>query len=104
MQPFVDSQPADRPTLRVVGSHEDVPTATPEPVMAHPKSFSAGLPVTGAWRPGDPVGRRQFADITEKRPFVLENGSVLTEAVVAYETWGELNDDASNAILVCHAL
>lgn len=72
--------------------------------MAHPKSFSAGLPVTGAWQPGDPVGRRQFADITVKRPFVLENGSVLTEAVVAYETWGELNEDASNAILVCHAL
>ena len=53
VQPFVDSQPADRPTLRVVGSHEDVPTATPEPIMAHPKSFSAGLPVTGAWQPGE---------------------------------------------------
>lgn len=72
--------------------------------MARPTPIRAGLPVTGAWRPGDPVGRRQFVELTKNRPFVLENGSVLKHAELAYETWGELNEDASNAILVCHAL
>jgi homoserine O-acetyltransferase len=38
------------------------------------------------------------------RPFVLEGGGCLTDVTIAYETWGELNGDASNAILVCHAL
>ncbi|QRZ61146.1 homoserine O-acetyltransferase [Rothia sp. ZJ932] len=34
----------------------------------------------------------------------LESGEVLPEVTLAYETWGELNHDASNAILVLHAL
>ena len=62
------------------------------------------LPVTGAWREGDPPGRRKFARIATDRPFVLEGGGALTDVTIAYETWGELNDDRDNAILVCHAL
>lgn len=34
----------------------------------------------------------------------LECGKVLEEHELVYETYGELNDDKSNAILVCHAL
>ncbi len=34
----------------------------------------------------------------------LECGQSLEEVEVAYETWGELNQHKSNAILVCHAL
>lgn len=34
----------------------------------------------------------------------LECGATLPSVTVAYETWGKLNGDASNAILVCHAL
>ncbi|MEZ2391326.1 homoserine O-acetyltransferase [bacterium RCC_150] len=34
----------------------------------------------------------------------LEAGGLLPEVVLAYETWGQLNADASNAILVEHAL
>ncbi|QDT12585.1 homoserine O-acetyltransferase MetX [Planctomycetes bacterium K23_9] len=34
----------------------------------------------------------------------LELGGRLSGAVCAYETWGKLNDDASNAVLVCHAI
>nr|WP_174257919.1 homoserine O-acetyltransferase [Phytoactinopolyspora alkaliphila] len=34
----------------------------------------------------------------------LESGQVIPDVRVAYETWGELNDDASNAVLVQHAL
>lgn len=61
-------------------------------------------PVTGAWRPGDPVGRRQFATLFTDRPLALRAGGVLSSIAVAYETWGTLNADASNALLVLHAL
>jgi homoserine O-acetyltransferase len=64
----------------------------------------AALPVTGAWRPGDLPGRRQFAHLGEDRPFVLEGGGMLEHAQLAYETWGELSPAADNAVLVCHAL
>jgi homoserine O-acetyltransferase/O-succinyltransferase len=36
--------------------------------------------------------------------FTLECGQVLPRMVVAYRTYGRLNADASNAVLVCHAL
>lgn len=62
------------------------------------------LPATGAWRPGDPLGRRQMLRIAEERPFVLEGGGALRRIDVAYETWGTLDADAGNAVLVCHAL
>jgi homoserine O-acetyltransferase len=70
-----------------------------------PSSHPSTLPVSGAWRPGDPVGHRQFLHLPPDRPFVLEGGGVLHGGVsVAYETWGELAPDGGNAILVCHAL
>lgn len=34
----------------------------------------------------------------------LESDAILPEARLAYETWGQLNEDASNAILILHAL
>ena len=66
--------------------------------------FPQGLPVTGAWQLGDPEGDRRFAEIAADRPFALEWGGSLSEVRVAYETWGNLDADASNAVLVCHAL
>ena len=62
------------------------------------------LPASGAWRLGDPVGQRRFVAFAPERRFQLEGGGSLKGVTVAYETWGVLNDDASNAILVCHAL
>ncbi len=56
---------------------------------------------SGAWRDGDDPGRRQFADIGALE---LESGNQLPEVRLAYETWGELNADGDNAILVLHAL
>ena len=56
---------------------------------------------SGAWRDGDPVGRRQFVDLGAVE---LERGGVLPAVRVAYETWGELNAAGDNAILVEHAL
>ena len=37
-------------------------------------------------------------------PLPLELGGSLPDVTVAYETWGALAPDASNAVLVCHAL
>jgi homoserine O-acetyltransferase len=62
------------------------------------------VPMSGAWRPGDPPGRRQFLTIAQDRPLALEGGGALRDVTIAYETWGQLADDAGNAILVCHAL
>ena len=42
--------------------------------------------------------------ICDGRCFALEGGGVLDEITVAYETWGTLDADGSNAVLVCHAL
>lgn len=35
---------------------------------------------------------------------LVDSGSVIPDATLAYETWGTLNEDASNAVLVLHAL
>ncbi|GEL99827.1 homoserine O-acetyltransferase MetX [Cellulomonas terrae] len=59
------------------------------------------VPASAAWRDGDPVGRRQFADLG---PLKLESGGRLPAVRLAYETWGELNEDGTNAVLVLHAL
>ena len=69
-----------------------------------PGYWSADLPVSGAWMETDAPGERLFHDLTPDRPFVLECGESLTTAHIAYETWGELNENADNAVLLCHAL
>lgn len=38
------------------------------------------------------------------RPLTLELGGELRGVRVCFETYGELNEDASNAVLICHAL
>jgi homoserine O-acetyltransferase len=62
---------------------------------------AGGLPPTGAWKEGDHPGSRKFADLGA---FELELGGHLPHVRVAYETWGELNAESSNAVLVLHAL
>lgn len=71
---------------------------------SQPNSFSNSIPATGAWLEGDPLGNRQFFNLGEGRKFVLESGDHLAGLTLAYETWGTLNADASNAVLICHAL
>lgn len=36
--------------------------------------------------------------------FQTENGDCLTQPVIAYKTWGNLNASRDNVILICHAL
>ncbi|WP_404867445.1 homoserine O-acetyltransferase [Kitasatospora griseola] len=59
-------------------------------------------PATGAWRDGDPAGRRRW--FTLPGPLDLEAGGTLPGGRLAYETWGSLAPDGSNAVLVLHAL
>jgi len=42
--------------------------------------------------------------LAQDEPLRLDSGVELPNVHVAYETWGQLNADKSNAILVCHAL
>ncbi len=58
-------------------------------------------PATGAWQPGDPIGNRNFY---VGGPLQLEAGGLLPEYTLAYETWGTLNEQGDNAVLVLHAL
>jgi homoserine O-acetyltransferase len=60
-------------------------------------------PASGAWQPNQPAGTRQFFSLPVERPFSLDVGSSLHGVTIAYETWGTLNSDASNAVLLCHA-
>ncbi|MDJ1369907.1 homoserine O-acetyltransferase MetX [Gulosibacter molinativorax] len=57
-------------------------------------------PATGAWLEGDNPGQRKFVSVGD---FEFEHGGSVPVRI-AYETWGELNADASNAVLVLHAL
>jgi homoserine O-acetyltransferase len=67
-----------------------------------PRRPPAGpVPASGAWREGDPVADRRFADVGT---FDLESGARLPDVRVAYETYGELAPDGSNAVLVLHAI
>jgi len=66
-----------------------------------PVPARAPVPASSAWRSGDPAGRRHFADLG---PFALESGGRLPAVRLAYETWGTLNEDGTNAVLVLHAL
>lgn len=51
------------------------------------------------------VTHTQYAELfTPQSPLRLSGGAELAQVEVAYETYGELNHDASNAIFVCHAL
>ena len=64
--------------------------------------MDAPTPATGAWREADPPGRRQWVRLV--RPLPLERGGELPAVQLAYETWGTLAPDRSNAVLVLHAL
>ncbi|MEM7577778.1 MAG: homoserine O-acetyltransferase [Planctomycetota bacterium] len=53
-------------------------------------------------RVAGPLRHVQQATFPEPLPLAL--GGILPGVDVAYETWGTLNEHASNAVLVCHAI
>src|ERR1700693_3275974 len=57
--------------------------------------------VTGAWLESHDPGERHFIQIGD---LALESGEVLPDITIAYQTWGNLNEERNNAILVNHAL
>lgn len=66
-----------------------------------PLSYDGPPPASAAWREEDAVGDRRFADVGD---VLTESGVVVPAVRVAYETWGELSPDGSNAVYICHAL
>lgn len=74
--------------MTVLGEHREVAADT-------------SPPVGGAWQPAQGVGDRLFASLGALE---LESGAVLEDVHVAYETWGALDADGGNAVLVLHAL
>jgi len=50
------------------------------------------------------VETRRVVLFTEGDPLVLESGETLAPVEVAYETYGTLAPDGSNAVFICHAL
>jgi homoserine O-acetyltransferase len=60
----------------------------------------------GVWQAGRDPGHRRFVELGGPGDggFQLESGGCLESVTVAYETWGEINGDGTNAVLVLHAL
>ena len=54
--------------------------------------------------PADSVGIVSPKTQRFDEPLTLRSGRILDSYELIYETYGELNSDASNAILICHAL
>jgi len=50
------------------------------------------------------IVKTQYFTFAQRVPFQLESGATLSPVTLAYETYGQLNADCSNAILIVHAL
>ncbi len=96
------ARPLHRSSLIATNSEDNLESAGSTHARAN--RYFNDLPASGAWKDGDPPGERRFFRWDTGRPFLLEAGGSLNELVVAYETWGELTPDTSNAVLICHAL
>jgi len=55
-------------------------------------------------QPPAPIRTAQDLKLTLKNPLVLQSGVTLSPVTLAYQTYGTLNADRSNCVLVCHAL
>lgn len=46
----------------------------------------------------------KYYNIPKGEKFIFESGLKLVDLTIAYETYGELNEEKTNAVLLCHAL
>ncbi len=71
-------------------------TSTPPPHTRRLKEKNGPIGLKGAY--GENIDGHSL--FTHKDNFTFKHGGVIPSLNVAYETWGELNEDRSNAILV----
>jgi len=55
------------------------------------------------------ASKNPFGDLIQQQiaivpSFTLESGATLKDIPVAYKTWGKLNEQADNVLVICHAL
>nr|WP_262693843.1 homoserine O-acetyltransferase [Kordiimonas aquimaris] len=67
-----------------------------------PEGFSERLNSAGAVHVINPNSNR--LTLFKDKPLTLDGGAELSPVDVAFETYGTLNAEASNAVLICHAL
>ena len=46
----------------------------------------------------------QHQGVTIAKPLPLDSGQALPSVTIAWQSYGALNADRSNAVLICHAL
>ncbi len=65
--------------------------------------MQSGVPHNSSWAE-DSVGIVTPITQSFDQPLQLKSGKVLSSYKIVYETYGELNREKSNAVLICHAL
>ncbi|MBI2886171.1 MAG: alpha/beta fold hydrolase [Chloroflexi bacterium] len=83
----------------------------PSPTLRFPagslaEKVARGEPVEPVWplKPTlpEPPPSNGGPQLFHAGDFILESGEVIRDMVVCYETWGQLNQWGTNAVLVCH--
>ena len=66
--------------------------------------LSAAQDVAGRPREADDPQQSLVVRFGPDKPLRLDAGVELSPFQIAYQTYGQLNADRSNAVLICHAL
>jgi len=70
-------------------------------MVTGPLSYDGLPPASAAWQEGDPPGDRLFLGVGR---IIKNSRRTIPDVRVAYQTWGTLNAERSNAVYVAHAL